>query len=138
MSKTKKWIDQKYECIRCHELKTLNDGSRRPEGFVCYFCLNKEFYQERAERRKARMLTPDDKARVMIKVLQELCHVADWYKLKTIAQNFNAKLNIMDAPDNIMVSNILKALGFKAHKRKHRGSYMHVFIDPNLIKEETT
>jgi hypothetical protein len=133
--KVSKWIDTKYECVRCGESKTLNDGSRRPEGFVCYFCLNKEFYQERAKQRKARMLTQDDKAQVMIAVLRELCPVEGWYQLKSIARNFNAKLYIMDAPDNIVVSNILKALGFTKKARKHHG-YMHVYVDPKLLNHQ--
>ena len=131
------WLDTtKYECIMCHKSKSLRDGSRRPQGFMCYSCLELEaerrVYEERAKRRKiAEAHSPRN---IMIAVLTELCPVEGWYQLKAIAHEFNLKMNLIDKPNTKHCSKVLKVLCFTKRARKRRGSYMHVWVDPNLIK----
>lgn len=102
-------------------------------GFVCNDCLAKMDHERVVEERH-RLLDRDYyEAQMMLDVLRELCPIEGWYKLKSIAHEFNIKVFDIDKQDNIHVSTVLNKLGFKKRSRKHRGSFMHVWVDPNLI-----
>lgn len=119
---SKKWIDTKYECVKCHELKTLREGWRRAEGFVCNTCIDKADHERVVEERRRLVDGDYYESQVMLDVLRELCPIEGWYKLKSIAHEFNLKVFGIDKPDNIHVGNVLNKIGFKQKARKHRGS----------------